>query len=75
MRVVTLSEKRVSLGAYVRAIKLAKENPDTEFKRGLTTWWPTKGREILRQFHEGMNARINEKIPYSQRGKALSNAR
>ncbi|HEU4341470.1 MAG TPA: hypothetical protein VFU31_07860 [Candidatus Binatia bacterium] len=73
MRVVTLFEKRVSLGVYVRAIKTAKANPDQEFKRGLTTWRPTTGQDILRQFHDGMNARINEAIPYVSRGKPLSN--
>lgn len=68
MRFVTMFEKRVGLGDYVRAIKTAKANPDVEFKRGLTTWWPTTGREIVRQFRDGMNERISAGIPYSQRG-------
>ena len=57
----------VSLGAYVKAITTARDNPDMEFKHGLTTWWPTTGREVMRQFRQGMNDRINQGVPYSQR--------
>ena len=58
----------VSLAAYVAAVKTAKANPEVEFKHGFTTWWPTKGAEIMRQFREGMTQRINQGIPYSLRG-------
>ena len=61
-------ERSVSLGAYVRAVKLAKENPDREFRHGLTCWWPCSGKDILRQFREGMTDRINQGIPYKFRG-------
>lgn len=61
-------DKKVPLGAYVRAIKMAKANPTTEFKTGLTTWWPTTGAEIMRQFWAGVVDRINEGKSYSQRG-------
>lgn len=54
-------ERRVTLGAYVRAIKLAKSKPDIEFKHGLECWWPCKGREIVQQFRRGMHERINER--------------
>jgi hypothetical protein len=64
----------VSLAAYVKAIKLARDNPDAEFKHGLTTWWPTKGREIMKQFHYAMNDRINQAIPYRYRGLQEYNA-
>jgi hypothetical protein len=60
--------RRVPLGAYVKAIRQAKANPDVEFKHGLTTWWPTTGREIVEQFRRGMVERINEAKPYSLRG-------
>ena len=59
----------VPLSSYVRAVRLAKENPNAEFKHGLTTWWPVKGREIIWQFRQGMQERINQAIPYSDRGK------
>ena len=57
------SNKRIPLGAYVRGIKLAKARPDHEFKHGLTTWWPTTGREIVEQFLEGVHDRITNGRP------------
>ena len=69
MRVIHLPavDRRVSLKAYVTAVKMAKANHDREFSTGLTTWWPTTGAEIMQQFHEGMQDRINASIPYLQR--------
>ena len=61
-------DRRVTLAQFVRAVKLAKANPDAEFKQGLSCWWPCTGREIMRQFLEGVNDRINQAIPYSERG-------
>lgn len=55
------TDQRVPLGAYVAGVKLAKENPEREFKRGLTTWWPVTGAEIVRQFRDGMHDRINQR--------------
>ena len=71
MRVIYLPaiERQVSLADYVKAIKMAKANPETSFKHGLTTWWSTTGAEVMEQFRHGMNDRINQAIPYSQRGK------
>ncbi|KKN89652.1 hypothetical protein LCGC14_0234980 [marine sediment metagenome] len=62
-------ERAISLRAYVRGIKLAKANLDAEFKQGLTCWWPCTGREIIHQFWEGVQQRINDAIPYLQRGQ------
>ena len=31
-------ERWVSLGAYMRAVKTAKANPDEQFKQGITCW-------------------------------------
>jgi hypothetical protein len=69
-RTVTIPaiNRTVSLAAYVKAIKLALANPDMEFTHGLTTWWPTKGSEIVEQFRDGMHDRISQGVPYSQRG-------
>jgi hypothetical protein len=71
MRTIYLPALRqhVTLGAYMRAVRLAKANPDTTFKTGFTTWWPTTGAEIMDQFREGMMHRINQAIPYIDRGK------
>ena len=63
-------DRTVSLGAYVQAIQTAKANPEAEFKTGLTTWWPTTGQEIMRQFRKGIADRINEGVPYTQRGQS-----
>jgi hypothetical protein len=70
-RTITLPavNKRVPLGVYVRGIKAAKANPDQQFKHGLTTWWATTGREIVKQFQHGMHERITQGIPYHQRGR------
>lgn len=54
-------DRTVPLGAYVAAIKRAKANPEAEFKHGLTTWRPTTGAEIVRQFRRGMHDRINSR--------------
>lgn len=58
----------IPLGAYVKGVKLAKANPDAEFKKGITCWWPCTGKEIVRQFREGLHDRINQAIPWIERG-------
>lgn len=61
-------DKWVSLSAYLAAVKQAKAHPDAEFKHGLTCWGPCKGRDIMRQFFDGLTDRINQGIPYANRG-------
>jgi uncharacterized OB-fold protein len=65
--------KKVSIGAYVKAVKMAKENPDEEFAHGFTTWWPTKGAGVMRQFGESVVDRINQhmEIKEDRKGRAL----
>jgi len=72
MRTITLPAVgiTVSLKAYIRAVKTAKANPDAEFEHGLTCWWPCTGRQIVEQFCRGMQDRINEGVPYGERGKS-----
>jgi len=65
-------ERRVSLAAYVNAIKAAKAQPEQTFTHGLTTWWPTTGREIVAQFRDGMQDRINQAMPYHRRGRPVA---
>ena len=69
-RVITLPavNKTVSLRAYVVAVRLAKDNPTVTFSHGFTTWWPTTGADIMRQFRQGVMDRINQNIPYCKRG-------
>lgn len=70
MRTITLPavNKTVSLKQYVAAIKMAKMNLDREFKHGLTCWYPCSGRDIVKQFLDGIHDRINEGISYNLRG-------
>lgn len=60
-------ERSVPLGQYITAVKLAKANPDARFKHGLTCWWSCTGRDIVKQFFEGVQERISEAIPYIDR--------
>ena len=62
--------KHVPLGAYVRAVKKAKENPDAQFKHSLESNWPATGAQIHREFLKGMHDRINQRIPYMARGRS-----
>lgn len=73
MRTVFLPaiDRLVTLRAYIDAVKLAKANPDRTFRYGLVCWWPCTGEEIVRQFVDGVNHRINEGIPYHRRGKSM----
>jgi len=70
MRIVYLPaiEKRVSLKSYIAGIKKAKANPEATFPHGLTCWWSCTGEEIMGQFMRGLHDRINQAIPYVQRG-------
>lgn len=60
--------RSVTLAQYCKAINLAKNNLDVEFKHGLTCWYPCKGEDIVKQFLAGIHDRINQNISYSQRG-------
>jgi len=65
---IPVIDRRVTIGQYISAIKTAKANPEAEFKHGLTCWWPCTGTDIMKQFMEGINDRINQNISYSKRG-------
>jgi len=60
-------ERHITLRQYLNGIKLAKANPDAEFKHGLTCWWPCTGEDICKQFFDGVQDRINQAIPYMKR--------
>lgn len=61
--------KHIPLGIYLDGIRKAKANPETEFKHGLGSWWPTTGAEIMRQFRREIDDRINKAVPYNIRGR------
>jgi hypothetical protein len=62
-------DRSVSLATYVRAVKLAKAHPHSEFQQGLTCWWSCTGSEIIEQFWQGVQDRINQAVPYVERGR------
>lgn len=70
IRTITLPaiHKTVTIGQYVKAVKMAKANLDGEFRYGLTCWWSCTGQDIMKQFRAGMMQRISDAIPYIQRG-------
>jgi len=66
---VTGYDKWVSIGQYVKVIRQVKAaSPETVYKHGLTSWWPTTGGEIMQQFLASVHDRINDAIPYVKRG-------
>lgn len=63
IRCITLGNGlRVTIPAYIRAVKMAKAHPDQEFKHGLCGWWPVTGRQVVREFWEGVEDRINKHL-------------
>jgi hypothetical protein len=68
VRTISVCDRVVTIGQYVRAVKKAKANPDVKFKTGLTCWWPCTGRQIMKQFMRGVHDRIDQAVPYIERG-------
>ena len=58
----------ISIAGYVRLIKHAKAHPNERYAQSLCDWWPCTGADIMRQFREGVQDRITQGAPYSQRG-------
>ncbi len=68
-RYVTLAGgQRCSLRVYIDGVRTAITNPDLVYPRGLSTESECTGSQIRRQFRRAMNDRINQRIPYRQRG-------
>lgn len=51
--------RHISIHQYCQIWKRVKENPETEFKQGISAWWPQKGKDIARDFTRGVHDRIN----------------
>lgn len=68
VRLITLpSGRRITIREYVRCWKLLKQmDPNTEVANW--EWFPMKARDILRQISEGVQDRINQAIPRTERG-------
>ena len=56
---INILGKQVPLGTYIQAVKYAKKHPQQTFTHGLSTWWPTTGAMIYKQFMYGVHDRIN----------------
>ncbi len=67
-RFITVQSKKIPLGIYIAGIKKAKANPNVVFKHGLACWWSCTGKEIMEQFLDSIQDRINQGIPYIKRG-------
>lgn len=68
-RVIHTASGTVTIGQYVQAWRTVKAAPEgQEFKSSLNGWWPATREEILREFSEGVQDRINQHVPYMQRG-------
>ena len=61
MRTITLGDgKRVSLTAYIAEIKRVKADaPGTRYNRTLCCWYPGTREDVLREFRESVEDRIN----------------
>lgn len=65
-RIIATGSGSVTIGAYVAAWKRVKASPPgTEFKSSLCGRWAATREEILQQFSDGVNDRVN------LRGKGL----
>lgn len=61
------TELRVPIGVYIKGIKTAKANLDATFVHGLTGFWSVTGAEIVQQYRQSINERINTKAGESWR--------
>ena len=62
-------DRHVTMRQYLDAVRLAKTNQARTFKTGLSSWWPTTGTDIMRQFRHSIHDRINQAISYHIRAK------
>lgn len=61
VRVVTLGGgRRVTLAAYMKAVRVAKAHPNHLFPEGFNGWAQT-GAEVVATFREGLHDRINQR--------------
>jgi hypothetical protein len=70
-RCITLPalDRRISIPAYVAAVKRAKAQPEATFREGLESWWPTTGAEIRQQFGRALDRRIMRHAPHYGLGR------
>ena len=64
--------KRVTLTSYVRAWKLALSLPSKTWVGRLPSGWPGAAGEAVREFRQGLHARINRHLPWFGKGRKWS---
>ena len=62
-------QKYVALGKYIAFVKCAIADPDARFQYTLTQWWGGFGREIRKEFRDGMHDRINQHLSWYNKGR------
>lgn len=68
-RVIRTASGTVSIGQYVKAWRAVLRAPAGQgFSSSLNGWWPATREEILCEFSAGVQDRINQHVPYMQRG-------
>lgn len=68
MRVMTLPNgKQCRLGTFVRHWRELKTLPPDTLVNGWE-WYPMKASDILRAISAGVQDRINQRVPYVERG-------
>lgn len=65
-------DRRVSIPAYIAAVRRAIAAPDATFRQGLESWWPVTGAEIRREYNRALNRRIMRHAPHYGRGRKWS---
>lgn len=60
--------RRVGVRAYVAGYQLARHNPDLLLRMGFDGW-PATGREILAEFRQAFQTRINRHMPHYGQGR------
>jgi len=71
MITIRVDNRSIPAAAYLAGLRAAKANPDQKFSSSLRgRLYPATGAEIMRQYHDDMQSRINQrgglKVPNSR---------
>lgn len=58
---LTMDGFQMSIPDFIKAIRKAKDNPKLTFSRSIKGWWPATGEEILREYRQMINDKINKR--------------
>ena len=57
----TIDGRAVPVKNFIAMIKKAKKFPENDFSRSFKNWFPTKGKNILSEYHEIIMENINRR--------------